>query len=160
MLMRESAVATATAWEIFNAAPTIVVGQMKLTVALTHLMMEVNFWYTQLYGGYFSHCHSQITILVAKFLIPGSIMYCTMLKKMMANRKSGDYHKWIGVEFRDIYFQKWCFLGILFCYCNCFYFGCFQFCSFFYFIRVCHVIYFYFSSLQKKELKILCLLNE
>jgi len=34
-------VATATAWEIFNAAPTIVVGQMKLTVALTHLMLEV-----------------------------------------------------------------------------------------------------------------------
>ena len=47
MLIRESAVSIATAWEIFNVAPTIVVGQMKLTVALTHLMMEVNFWYTQ-----------------------------------------------------------------------------------------------------------------
>ena len=101
MLIRESAVSIATAWEIFNVAPTIVVGQMKLIVALTHLMMEVNFWYTQLYGGYFSHCHSQITILVAKILIPGSIMYRT----------------WI---------------------------------PFFFFIRVRHVIYFYFSSLQKK----------
>ena len=47
MLIRESAVLIATAWEIFNVAPTIVVGQMKLTVALTHLMMEVNFWYSQ-----------------------------------------------------------------------------------------------------------------
>ena len=43
MLIRESVVAIVTAWEIFNAAPTIVVGQMKLAVALTHLMMEVNF---------------------------------------------------------------------------------------------------------------------
>ena len=47
MLIRESAVLIATAWEIFNVAPTIVVGQMKLIVALTHLMMEVNFWYSQ-----------------------------------------------------------------------------------------------------------------
>ena len=31
----------ATAWEIFNVAPTIVVGQMKLTVALTHPILEV-----------------------------------------------------------------------------------------------------------------------
>ena len=45
MLMRESAVAIATAWEIFNAAPTIVVGQMKLTVALTHPILEVYFFY-------------------------------------------------------------------------------------------------------------------
>ena len=41
--MRDSAVATATAWEIFNAALTIVVGQMKLTVALTHPILEVYF---------------------------------------------------------------------------------------------------------------------
>ena len=40
-LTRESAVAIVTVWEIFNAAPTIVVGQMKLTVALTLLMLEV-----------------------------------------------------------------------------------------------------------------------
>ena len=44
MLIRESAVLIATAWEIFNVAPTIVVGQMKLTVAPTHLMLEVNVW--------------------------------------------------------------------------------------------------------------------
>ena len=41
MLMRESAVAIATAWEIFNVAPTIVVGQMKLTVAPIHPIKEV-----------------------------------------------------------------------------------------------------------------------
>ena len=45
--MREIAEIIVTAWEIFNVAPTIVVGQMKLIVALTHLMMEVNFWYSQ-----------------------------------------------------------------------------------------------------------------
>ena len=39
--MRESAVAIATAWEIFNVAPTIVVGQMKLIVAPTHQIKEV-----------------------------------------------------------------------------------------------------------------------
>ena len=43
--MRESAVAIATAWEIFNVAATIVVGQMKRTVALTHLILEVYFFY-------------------------------------------------------------------------------------------------------------------
>ena len=41
--MRDSAVAKATAWEIFNAALTIVVGQMKLTVALIHPILEVYF---------------------------------------------------------------------------------------------------------------------
>ena len=45
MLMRESAVAKVTAWEIFNAAPTIVAGQMKLTVALNQITLEVNFWF-------------------------------------------------------------------------------------------------------------------
>ena len=40
--MRESAVSIVTAWEIFTVAPTTVVGQMKLTVVLTHLMSEVN----------------------------------------------------------------------------------------------------------------------
>ena len=43
--MRESVVAIVTAWAIFNVAPKIVVGQMKLTVALTHLMLEVIFFY-------------------------------------------------------------------------------------------------------------------
>ena len=42
--MRDSAVATATAWEILYAALTIVVGQMKLTVALTHPILEVYFY--------------------------------------------------------------------------------------------------------------------
>ena len=42
-LMRGGAVAIATVWEIFYAALTIVVGQMKLIVALTHLMLEVDF---------------------------------------------------------------------------------------------------------------------
>ena len=60
--MRESAVATATAWEIFDAAPTIVVGQMKLTVALTHPILEVYFLFALSYMSYFGHCHSQITI--------------------------------------------------------------------------------------------------
>ena len=41
--MRDSAVATATAWEILNVALTIVVGQMKLTVALIHPILEVYF---------------------------------------------------------------------------------------------------------------------
>ena len=72
--MRDSAVAIVTVWEIFNAAPTIAAGQMKLTVALTHLMLEVNFGYTLLYVGCFGHCHSQITILVATFLIPKDII--------------------------------------------------------------------------------------
>ena len=69
--------AIVTVWEIFNAAPTIVAGQMKLTVALTLLMLGVNFGYTLLYVGCFGHCHchSQITILVATFLIPRAIMY-------------------------------------------------------------------------------------
>ena len=66
--------AIVTVWEIFNAAPTIAAGQMKLTVALTHLMLEVNFGYTLLYVGCFGHCHSQITILVATFLIPKDII--------------------------------------------------------------------------------------
>ena len=41
MLMRESALTIVTAWEIFDVAPTTVVGQMKLTVAPTHPIKEV-----------------------------------------------------------------------------------------------------------------------
>jgi hypothetical protein len=40
--MREIAEIIVTAWEIFNVAPTIVVGQMKQTVAPTHIIKEVN----------------------------------------------------------------------------------------------------------------------
>ena len=39
--MRESALTIATAWEIFDVAPTTVVGQMKLTVAPIHPIKEV-----------------------------------------------------------------------------------------------------------------------
>ena len=49
--MRDGAVAIVTVWEIFNAAPTIVAGQMKLTVALTHLMLGVNFGYGNVHKG-------------------------------------------------------------------------------------------------------------
>ena len=62
MLIKESAVSIATAWEIFNVAPTIVVGQMKLTVALTHPILEVYFLFALSYMIYFGHWHSQITI--------------------------------------------------------------------------------------------------
>mgnify|MGYP006903689446 CR=1 FL=1 len=70
--MRESAVAIATVMEIFNAASIIVVGQMKLTVALTHKTLEVNFLFA-LYGLLWS-LQLSFTILVAKFIIP-CIMY-------------------------------------------------------------------------------------
>ena len=62
--MRDSAVATATAWEIFNVAPTIVVGQMKLTVAPTLLMLEVKRIIGHFTCSYFGHCHSQITVKI------------------------------------------------------------------------------------------------